>query len=375
MDYNYNIILTISIKKKLQNITKKLGYSIWLSVYGKIHGIIDPNDHSSIEVVNKTLDEKYFYKIFKMKNCRMYTDTVNDTAFILNNKIVDGASFQFRNPKNSEVSNNIVFQKGTPKLKKKLKGTVFSLLTGGGGNANYWHWLFDVLPRIKILENEINLQNIDYFLLPDIKERFQKETLDLLNIPLEKRISSKKFRHIECDMMIAVDHPYVIKNNPSIEIQNLPDWILQYLRSKFLNKNVIKNSPEKFYIDRKDAKSNHRHLRKILNEKEVKKFLIKKDFSIKALSDFSFLDQINIFYNSSQIVGLHGAGFANLIFCKANTLVVELKSSTAGPVIGNLAKKMNLNYREISIQPPNHSSNNQQGLITIPLNLLEKKLS
>ena len=63
------------------------------------------------------------------------------------------------------------------------------------------------------------------------------------------------------------------------------------------------------------------------------------------------------------------------IFCKANTLVVELKSSTAGPVIGNLAKKMNLNYREISIQPPNHSSNNQQGLITIPLNLLEKKLS
>ena len=195
--------MTISIKKKLQNIIKKLGYSIWFSVHGKIQGIIDPNEHSSIEVVNKSLDEKYLYKIFKMKNCRMYTDTVTDTAFILNNKIIDGPSFQFRNPKNSEVTNNIVFQKGTPKFKKKLKGTVFSLLTGGGGNANYWHWLFDVLPRLKILENKIHLQNIDYFLLPDIKERFQKETLDLLNIPVEKRISSRKFRHIECDMMIA----------------------------------------------------------------------------------------------------------------------------------------------------------------------------
>ena len=54
------------------------------------------------------------------------------------------------------MSENIVFQKGTPKLKKKLKGSVFSLLTGGGGNENYWHWLFDVLPRFKILENQYN---------------------------------------------------------------------------------------------------------------------------------------------------------------------------------------------------------------------------
>ena len=53
--------------------------------------------------------------------------------------------------------------------KKKIKGTVFSLLTGGGGNSNYWHWLFDVLPRINILENKIDLQSIDYFLFLDLK--------------------------------------------------------------------------------------------------------------------------------------------------------------------------------------------------------------
>ena len=29
---------------------------------------------------------------------------------------------------------------------------VLSLLTGGGGNDNYWHWMFDVLPRIKLSE-------------------------------------------------------------------------------------------------------------------------------------------------------------------------------------------------------------------------------
>ena len=93
--------------------------------------------------------------------------------------------------------------------------------------------MFDVLPRLKILENKINFNNIDYFLFPDLKEKFQKETLDILKIPEKKRLSSRTFRHIETDMGIAVDHPYVIKNNPSIEIQNLPNWILNYLRNNF----------------------------------------------------------------------------------------------------------------------------------------------
>ena len=44
--------------------------------------------------------------------------------------------------------NNIVFKKGTPRKLTNLNGSVLSLLTGGGGNNNYWHWLFDVLRRI-----------------------------------------------------------------------------------------------------------------------------------------------------------------------------------------------------------------------------------
>ena len=46
-------------------------------------------------------------------------------------------------------------------LKKKVDGNVLSLLTGGGGNENYWHWLFDVLPRIKIVSEVYNISEID----------------------------------------------------------------------------------------------------------------------------------------------------------------------------------------------------------------------
>jgi capsular polysaccharide biosynthesis protein len=182
------------------------------------------------------------------------------------------------------------------------------------------------------------------------------------------------FRHIETDLGIAVDHPYVIKNNPSIEIQNLPNWILNYLRQKFLKIKYTKKFPDKFYIDRRDAKSNHSHLRKIINETEVKEFLITKGYSIIALTDLSFNEQVNLFSKAEHVVGLHGAGFANLTFCNPGTRVLELKPDGAGSVIENLAKKIQLNYNDISIKP-NDFSYNQQGSINIPLSVLEKKIS
>ena len=151
-------------------------------------------------------------------------------------------------------------------------------------------------------------------------------------------------------------------------------WILDFLREKFLGKKNENKFPRKFYIDRSDSKSNHRHLRKILNEEEVKNFLKKRGFSILTLSDLSFIDQTKLFYNASEIVGLHGAGFANLIFCKPGTKILELKSDTA-EVLRNLAKKVNLTHEDLSVEPSKHSNNNQQGIITIPLNLLEKKIS
>ena len=161
----------------------------------------------------------------------------------------------------------------------------------------------------------------------------------------------------------------------SIEIQNLPNWILNYLRQKFLKIKYTKKFPDKFYIDRRDAKSNHSHLRKIINEKEVKEFLVTKGYSIIALSDLSFKDQINLFQNASQIVGLHGAGFANLIFCKPNTRVIELKSNTAGDAIKNLAIKNKLIYDDISCEPESINFNNQAGDIIIKPNVLRNKIN
>ena len=310
-------------------------------------------------------------------NCRMYTDRIHDTAVILENKIIEGPSFQLRNNKNSNIRDNIVFKKGTPRKLRNLNGIVLSLLTGGGGNDNYWHWLYDVLPRLELCEKSLDLELVDYFLLPNLKKKFQIETLNELNIPQHKLLSSERFRHIKTKQLIVTDHPYIFTNNAHLDTQKVPKWIIQWLRKKFLSnsKKLDKNYPKRIYIDRGDSTSNVSNFRSLINENEIKEFLKKKDFTIVRLNDLNFVDQVQYFNNADYIIGLHGAGFANLSFCKNNTKVIEFTMPKIGKMYENIANKNNLQYNSIISHPDSHDLGKQLGHIEIPLSILEKKLN
>ena len=114
------------IKKKILNFLNFIGYQILIFFYGKINESIDPNYSKLIEVFKSNFNSSFLYNIYKIKECRIYTDTVTDTAFIIQNKVINGPSFQLRNLNiNADISENIVLSKGTPRLKKKIKGYSF----------------------------------------------------------------------------------------------------------------------------------------------------------------------------------------------------------------------------------------------------------
>ena len=52
--------------------------------------------------------------------------------------------------------------------------------------------MLDILPRLKIFEQNDSMQGIDYFLLPELKYSFQYETLKMLDIPIHKILADKK---------------------------------------------------------------------------------------------------------------------------------------------------------------------------------------
>ena len=365
------------IKKLLKNIFKYLSYGLFKIIYGKIKGKLTHTEEV-LETKNVNFENNLFYKIFIVKNSRLYTDRVNDTAIIHNNHIVDGPSFQLRESIDVNSNHNIVFLKGTPRIKKKIDGVLFSLLTGGGGNSNYWHWLFDVLPRLNIL-NQIKdtAGEVDYYLFPGLDCKFQKESLDIINIPKKKRLSSKNFRHIESKKIIITSHPYTLLNDPDLDSLQIPIWISGYLRKVFLKDVTLDNSSKKFptkiFINRKDGTT--KKWRYIINEKEVETSLEEKGFKSLTLTDYSFLEQVNIFHHAEKIVGLHGAGFANIVFCKPGTKILELRSNSAGDVVKNLAISNKLVYNDISLDPKTINYNNQAGDIEIDLKILHKSLS
>jgi len=370
------------IKKNFQKIFKFISYGIFFKVYGKIKVIIKTSSDNRIKTSIVNIDKSLTYKIYQITNGRLYTDRIQDTAVILDNKIIDEMSFQLRNKKdgtiyNSTVSDNIVFRKGTPRLLRKLNGNVLSLLTGGGGNDNYWHWLYDVLPRLGLCSKKFDLEKIDYFIFPSTLKKFQQESLDCLNIKKNKRLSSEKYRHISANKLIVTDHPVVVTGNHSNDIQNVPKWILTWLRENFLNPNILinKSHPTKIYIDRSDAYTKKQNQRLLANENEIKKYLLEKDFVPVKLHKINFKEQVNLFYNAECIIGLHGAGFANLAFCKPGTKVIEMRSSNAGFMYENLAKKNDLNYHSIIIEAKQiHNFNypNQQGSIEVPISSIKK---
>ena len=129
---------------------------------------------------------------------------------------------------------------------------------------------------------------------------------------------------------------------------------------------------KKIYIARSDSISNIKDLRSVTNEEKVKQFLLQDGFKIVKLGDLHFKDQVLTFNNADVIVGLHGAGFANLAFCKSNTKIIELRNRTAGKAIENLAIKNKLFYKSLNCEIKKFGHSNQFGHINVSIKKLEE---
>ena len=317
------------------------------------------------------------YRTYLIKNGRVYTDRINDTAFIVDNKIINGPSYQLRSKKNDKLSprnnskciENSVFQKGTPRIKRNISGSVLSLLSGGGANNNYFHWLYDVLPRISIIDNlDLKEKFPKFLLVPNYKHHFQKSTLEILGFKKKQILNSKYVRHLSSAKIFATDHPYNITNDADIDHEKIPPWISDWLKNKFIKKDLTQDAGlKKIYIDRDDVDPKRNSERRIINEDELRTFLIKRNFKFIKLNEISFRNQVNIFNNAEIIIGLHGAGFANISFCKPLTRVIELRSKNTGRIIENIANNNRLNYSFLEYEPKKFVDK-QKGHLEISIN-------
>lgn len=211
------------------------------------------------------------------------------------------------------------------------------------GQQNYYHWMLQLLPRLKILV-ESNIQYDKIYLFADnFKYRWQKESLNnvmnYLNIPQDKIILINKSNYIiEAKKLLVPSVTWTPSSN--IFWRNgLLSWY-----KKFFDDIFVKNSdtPKRIFISRSKAS-----YRRISNESALIELLSKKKFVSIHLEDLSIFEQAALFNNAEIIIGPHGAGWTNLIFCKPNTKIIEIDHGVKGEQRSSfkgMAKFMNCIY-------------------------------
>lgn len=246
-----------------------------------------------------------------------------------------------------EKSGRLVRQ-GTHKYRDKIKGAHIlcphkvlpsirrfenevAIVTASNQNF-YWHWLFDILPRLLMLEDFGKNTEKIY-----IQKRysFQRETLELLGILSDERIiSGDRVPIISASRLVVPCHNIASG-------REFPNWVVLVLRERFLphtaDKQKIKG--RRIYVSREAAR-----FRRALNEGEIIDLLKQHGFSPVRLENLAFAEQVKLFRDAEIVVGASGSGLANLVFCSKGTKVIELFPTSTADANFRLSRTLNLDY-------------------------------
>ena len=358
------------LKKKIKLFYNTIIKFFFWGVYGKIKIQKKIQKEIKVTTIYKIFNnnvKKYKYKLYQINNGRVFTNYVENLAVISKNILIKDASFQQIKGYLKQNKNEVLLN-GTPKFKKKVNGRMLVLTQGASGHFNYAHWLFDIIPKIILISQQYKIDKKDFFYLSRLN-KFQKETLKLININIntKKIIDANKFRHVEAKKLLAVTHPNYFNKTIFFSHSNIPAWIIYSLKKIFKKKKIKKSNYKKIFIDRTDSKQDHC---KLINNKEVVMFLRKKNFKILRLSNLKFIDQVSIFSNCKLIIAPHGAGLANITFCRRNTKVVEIIPKYIKNYEYKRVSKINkLNHQFIFL---NEIKNNNNGDMYLDLDKIRK---
>ncbi len=189
-------------------------------------------------------------------------------------------------------------------------GKVFAVT--GSDQHFFYHWLFDVLPRLQLAIEEIGPDDRIY--IQTKAHKFQEETLAYFSEFQDRFIDANEHPWIKADELVVPCHQ--ILNG-----YHYFDWVLSLLRERFPPSPQIADLGEKrrLYISRAAAKN-----RRLLNEDEIFAILEPLGFELIVSEQRPFQEQVDMFASAEAVISPHGAGLSNLVFCEPGTKVVEL---------------------------------------------------
>jgi hypothetical protein len=230
----------------------------------------------------------------------------------------------------------------------------------------YALWFFDVLTQLALLElHEIEY---DYLIIP-YHLPFMQESLELWGIDPTKILDIPYDRCIQADTIIFPT--CVSQTSYHAPCTNYyPDFLLKYVREKMLRginkKNLPRTFPKKIFISRKDAHGK----RDIANEDEIFELFEQRGFVRYQLSDLAVTEKIALFYHAKIIVSFVGSGSTNIVFCKPETLYIEITQKMVEASYFFISNIFNLKYLSLNDSKlPDLYENDGAWTSSVPLSL------
>jgi len=202
-----------------------------------------------------------------------------------------------------------------PKIHRLAGKTLFLSIRN-----NYWHLLADELCDLSLLtENGINLNEFDQIVFEKSSFITGKELQEIFGLNQVIQVSLNKLMHIECEELFFFTGTFCLSRHSLSLVKNKIKSSLEQSSSK-----PGKNS-KRLVVSRGSSTT-----RRWLNENKCMESLNTLDFKLIDPSKLSLDQQVDAFSNADIILGPHGAGLTNIMFCNPRTKVIEIRAQEQG---------------------------------------------
>lgn len=174
---------------------------------------------------------------------------------------------------------------------------------------NYYHWMSDVLPRIKLYGKIFD--QVDHFCVASSVPQKFLDVLPLFGIPKEKLLLVKDHEKLHFQNLF-------VASLPGSE-GRAPKWAIDFVRKKLLTATKLAEPTKKIYFKRGTAVE-----RKILNEDTVIQILSERGFEVIEPDKLSIPQQAALMQETKVVISAHGAALTNLLFATDSCSLIEI---------------------------------------------------
>ncbi|TPI44870.1 DUF563 domain-containing protein [Mesorhizobium sp. B2-9-1] len=210
-----------------------------------------------------------------------------------------------------------------------------------GAMSNYGHFILDALPSLLLL-NKLSAPR-QWIMVSPAMSAWQRKLYDLVS----NELGNLRLTIVESDVVFLRSALFFSTMNHFLHHGGK---VWGDLRTALLATALpSRPTPKRVFIVRNDVK------RAFVNQSEILERLSELDFEPVAPERLSVEEQRELFSQAEIVIGVSGAGLANVIFCRPGTSVVEIQPSLGqGIWVRNVCIHLDLGWAPFFVEsaPP-----------------------